>query len=152
MLPLDVIKIAYPTELTKGDFIARLEYAPFPLIIGQVRDEPAMVYLKNPPQVDRITDNGGAAVVVSGCRFLIDPVSMQSFNSVENRYGVLVVHKGKTMICAQGAQGFGYVNVDIGEADADNGDEAHCFTSWKIVADNGDETITLLERNTEGFF
>jgi hypothetical protein len=150
MIPLSSLRIRFPSELSEGAFIRCLEYHPKPIIVGSAFNGLVGVFFGTEISVDSITDGAGAAVVVPDYKILVNPGSMRPFNTVEQRWGTLVVRKNKIAICAPHIRGMGYANIEIGESDVTDLPESYCFTTWKAVVDTGDDTVTLLERTADG--
>lgn len=150
MVPLKLIKIAYPTGLNEGAFICGLEHHRTPIIIGTTGDRTVAVYLGENVSFEEVSDGAGPAVIVEGYKIIIDPTSIEPFGAATKRFGSLVVRAGELSICAQGYHGRSYANVRIGNSDATELPGTYCFTRWKAVVDTGDETVTLLERLSDG--
>lgn len=150
MIPLNLLRIQFPSELGEGAFIRSLEYHPRPIIVGTAFNGLVGVFFGNEISIESITDGAGAAVVIPDYKILVDPGSMRPINVVEKRWGAIVVRKKKIALCAPHFRGMGYTNVEIGESDVTDLPESYCFTHWKAVLDTGDETVTLIERGSDG--
>lgn len=154
MCPIEWISIVQPDKIVAGDLVLSLGDHQTPAIVVEApsgaRDESIMLLAyPNEPKCpfERLDDVTEDKIIIRDWRIVVDRKSAIKFDSLDNKYGSLVIKKNIISLVTIGGNGFGYAKLPFREIE--NGSTTsreYAFPIWKIVKMDGDTEVVLLDR------
>lgn len=153
MFPIEWARITRAVNLKSGEFAYLPSLDMSRILVGKDNAEPdytIAVMLDadvSKCTVREVKNLDGPAFAVAGYRFEGDIQSLEKLDSMDDRYGALVVSGKDISIVARPPHNAVYALIKVGELDEENPSKVpFAYRRWRLVKESGDSVVELYRK------